>query len=53
MKAEPVSYTIRDVPADLWRELKILAAKREVTLKALILESWRETVKRQDTRART
>ena len=30
------NYLIRNLPSELWREIKVIAAKRGITIKALI-----------------
>lgn len=41
-----IPITIKDFPRELHKELKILAAQREITLKALILEILEKEIKK-------
>jgi plasmid stability protein len=38
--------TVRQVPADLWRQLKIHAAEKETTVQATVMQALREYLKR-------
>ena len=33
---------MRDVPEDLWRKVKVMAAKRDVTVGAIVIEALRQ-----------
>ncbi len=41
-----IPITIKDFPRELHRELKVLAARRGITLKALILEILEKEIKK-------
>lgn len=42
------SYVIRDIPDDLWIEVKVLAARRGVSIRELILELLEKETKKSD-----
>ncbi|MBI5749812.1 MAG: hypothetical protein HZA00_11880 [Nitrospinae bacterium] len=45
-KVKKVDVNIRDFPEELYRDLKVLAARRGITLKALILEILEKEIKK-------
>ena len=40
-------YTLKKIDSKFWREVKILAAKRETTIKQLIIDLLKKAVKRE------
>lgn len=38
--------TVRQVPADLWRQLKVHAAEKETTVQATVMQALRDYLKR-------
>lgn len=38
--------TVRQVPSDLWRQLKVHAAEKETTVQATVMQALREYLKR-------
>jgi len=41
------AYTLRRVPADLWRRAKLYAVEHETTLAAMLIEGIREYLERR------
>ena len=41
------NYLIRNIPAELWREIKVIAAKKGITIKALITVLLMEEIEKE------